>query len=327
MSSLRLVRFAVACATLAAAVSAHAQTATKPSLDAKGQAAPQGFSVVLVLGEGQGTAVAENVPPAARKALADMKDFLPYRGYRLLDAAWILGSQRSTSRLRGPDDNVPAAARRALADMKDFLPYKGYRLLDTQWVLASNSGPAITRLRGADDQEYELELRGTPTMQPGPGGINQTAISVRFFLRESSDGSAAGSGDSGRTALHPKELAKADPVSVEISNQIFQLERERDDLQLLVNKGRKQVEVGTKDPDEVKRQETQLAAVNRRIAELKQSLSTTSSKTAGRAVIDTSFRMEDGETVVVGTSKVKGGGKALIALLTATTGQKKSSSK
>jgi hypothetical protein len=236
----------------------------------------------------------------------------PRRGFNVV---LLLGDMQDA----GGQDTVPVAARKALSDMKDFLPYKGYRLLDTQWVLGSNSGPAITRLRGAEDQEYELELRAV--------GTSATGMSVRFFLRESSDGSAGASGDSGRTALHPKEVAKGDPVSVEISNQIFQLERERDDLQLLVNKGRKQVEVGTKDPDEVKRQETQLAAVTRRIAELKQSLSTSSSKTAGRPVIDTSFLMEDGETVVVGTSKVKGGGKALIALLTATTGQKKGSTK
>ena len=37
--------------------------------------------------------------------------------------------------------------------------------------------------------------------------------------------------------------------------------------------------------------------------------------------------MEDGETVVVGTSKVKGGGKALIALLTATAERAKGSAK
>jgi hypothetical protein len=35
-------------------------------------------------------------------------------------------------------------------------------------------------------------------------------------------------------------------------------------------------------------------------------------------VIDTSFRMEEGETVVVGSSGVKGTKRALIALLTAT---------
>ncbi len=37
----------------------------------------------------------------------------------------------------------------------------------------------------------------------------------------------------------------------------------------------------------------------------------------GRSVIDTNFSMEIGETVVVGTSRIRGGDKALIALLTA----------
>src|SRR5882672_2056739 len=41
-------------------------------------ATPYGFSVVLVLGDMQGGTTAENVPAAARKALSDMKDFLPY---------------------------------------------------------------------------------------------------------------------------------------------------------------------------------------------------------------------------------------------------------
>lgn len=245
---------------------------------------------------------------------------VPRRGFNVV---LLLGDMQDAGGL----DTVPVAARKALTDMKDFLPYKGYRLLDTQWVLASNSGPAITRLRGAEDQEYELELRASPTMQPDARGFNQTGISVRFFLREASDGTLAPRADSSRTPFHPKEMTKADSTTLEISREIFQLERERDDLQLQVTKGREQVKVGTASPDDVKRQDTQLAAITRRIAELKQSLSASSTKAGGRAVIDTSFRMDDGETVVVGTSKVKGGGRALIALLTATTDRGKSSSK
>ena len=64
----------------------------------------QGFSVVLVLGDLQGASTPDNVPPAAKKALADMKDFLPYKSYQLLDAEWILGSSNASTRLRGPDD-------------------------------------------------------------------------------------------------------------------------------------------------------------------------------------------------------------------------------
>jgi hypothetical protein len=244
----------------------------------------------------------------------------PRRGFNVV---LLLGDMQDAGGL----DTVPVAARKALSDMKDFLPYKGYRLLDTQWVLASSSGPAITRLRGVEDQDYDLELRAATAFQPGPQGYNQTGISVRFFLREANDGTFAATGDASRTPFHPKEMEKADASTREISREIFQLERERDDLQILINKGRKQVEVGTKDPEEVKRQETQLAAVTRRITELKQSLATASTKAAGRAVIDTSFRMDDGETVVVGTSKVKGSGKALIALLTATIERSKGSTK
>ena len=244
----------------------------------------------------------------------------PRRGFNVV---LLLGDMQDASGL----DTVPVAARKALSDMKDFLPYKGYRLLDTQWVLASNAGPAITRLRGMEDQEFELELRASPAYQANSPALSPTGISVRFFLREASDGTPAPASDSGRTALHPKELEKADATALEISREIFQLERERDDLQIVINKGRKQIEVGAKDPYDVKRQEAQLAAVTQRIADLKLSLARTSSKTAGRAVIDTSFRMDDGETVVVGTSKVKGGGKALIALLTATTDRTKGSTK
>jgi hypothetical protein len=76
-----------------------------------GQAASgalQGFSIVLVLGDVQDGATSDNIPAAARAALGDIKDFLPYRSYRVLDTAWVLASsatcQAVNSRLQGPDE-------------------------------------------------------------------------------------------------------------------------------------------------------------------------------------------------------------------------------
>jgi hypothetical protein len=213
-------------------------------------------------------------------------------------------------------DTVPAAARRALNDMKDFLPYKSYRLLDTQWVLccAGGSGSAFTRLRGLDEQEYELEVRGSPDLKAN--------IHVHFLLREPAEGSPKS--DSKLSPLHPKEIAKGDSTTAEISRDIFTLDRERVDMNLQLTSLRGKVEIGMANPEEVKRMEAQLSMINRRINELKQSLEKSPAKTAGRAVIETagravidsSFRMEEGETVVVGSSGVKGK-RALIALLTA----------
>ena len=279
-----VVRAAIAALTLAvAAVPAGAQQASADSAPKKASNAPEplprrGFNVVLLVGDMQGP---------------------------------------------GYPKPIPEAALRALSDMRDFLPYKGYNLLDTQWIVSGASSPAVTRLRGLDEQEYELELRASPLLMPG----DQRAMSVRFVLRDVDTGSGSGPAESGRTTLHPKELAKGDASTAEIAREIFQLERERTDLEIVVTKGRADVEVGMNNPVEVKRQEAQLSAVNRRINELKQSLNAANAKAAGRAVIDTSFRMDDGETVVVGTSKVKGGGKALIALLTATSDRPKASTK
>jgi hypothetical protein len=64
----------------------------------------RGFSVVLAQGDLKaGTGASENVPPAAAKALADLKDFLPYKSYRLLDTQWTMGSGRISGRLKGPE--------------------------------------------------------------------------------------------------------------------------------------------------------------------------------------------------------------------------------
>jgi hypothetical protein len=67
------------------------------------QSTQRGFSVVLLLGETQNAAGGDSLPPAAalRKALSDVKDFLPYKGYRVLDTQWLRGG---STRMKGPDD-------------------------------------------------------------------------------------------------------------------------------------------------------------------------------------------------------------------------------
>jgi hypothetical protein len=70
---------------------------------ASAQSAQRGFSVVLLLGETQPAASGDGLPPAPtlRKALNDVKDFLPYKSYRVLDTQWLRGG---STRMKGPDD-------------------------------------------------------------------------------------------------------------------------------------------------------------------------------------------------------------------------------
>jgi len=218
----------------------------KPDAPAKTAASPQGYSVVLVLGDIQATSATDgNVPAAARKALADMKDFLPYKSYRLLDAQWILGSQRTVSRLRGPND-----------------------------------------------QEYELTLRGVP---------NAGKLNVAFRLAE----------PGGLLAVKPS------PDADSLTGRRAELEKALRDAELEAARAR--AASGEKRTETIAAANEKVAAIGRELQQEKGTREAALKEAtirAAHAVIDTSFAMDVGETVVVGTSRVAGD-KALIALLTA----------
>jgi hypothetical protein len=191
-------------------------------------------------------------------------------------------------------DDVPPAARRALADMKDFLPYKSYKLLDAAWILGQGSGNAVTRLRGVDEQEYELRLHAVSH----DAGVDQGRVSVRFTLADSP-------GDEDVTeVVHDASGARS---SAELKRELVR-------LQAQLEEARKA------------QQQAQARDLEARIADLRRRTSETrvtprKLSFAGRAVVDTNFTMEVGETVVVGTSRLRGGSRALIALLTAVPGK------
>ena len=232
---------------------AKAQRGGRPTpIERSSSLAPQGFSVVLVLGEMQGTSPADNVPPAARKALADMKD---------------------------------------------FLPYKSYRLLDTQWTLCCGHSAISTRLRGPDEQDYDLEL--DPKESSSPGKWN-----VRFTLRDSIANVARGESP--------------------IAERTTALTAQRAELE---QKIRTLKERYSDNHPEVQQLRVQLAALERQMSQVRNEETMKRYRIAGpmgrRAMIDTSFTMDIGETVVVGTSRLKGD-KALIALLTAVASTKTS---
>jgi hypothetical protein len=217
--------------------------------------APQGFSVVLVLGDLQNGTI---------------------------------------------QDTVPAAARKALTDMKDFLPYKGYRLLDVQWTLCCGRGsstPAISRLRGADGQEYELSLATDLD--------SRNRLGVRFVLREPA-----------ATVAH--EETQSESIG-ELQRELVRLEQE---LARARKTAQARFDVGTGGPlnedKNLQNMQSRLSEIKIRLAEARDRRVAQSRKSSSnRAVIDTSFTMDIGETVVVGTSRLAGGDKALIALLTA----------
>ena len=202
------------------------------------RAALQGFSIVLVLGDVQDGATSDNIPAAARAALADLKDFLPYRSYRVLDTAWVLAS---------------SATRQAVS----------------------------SRLQGPDEQSYEVTLDRMP--------VGASSLQVGFEMREP---------QWKRGSEEPRIGERCCESSWRSwSEQLRRAEaaQNRGEIDAL-----RQRIIDTEFEIEALQKETRYAS-------------------GAATLIDTSFTMSLGETVVVGTSRMRGGSKALIVLLTAVT--------
>jgi hypothetical protein len=60
------------------------------------------FQVIMIEGTLNGTVNTEGIPKVALDTLAGMKDFLPYKGYRLLDTALIRTAMHARTTLKGP---------------------------------------------------------------------------------------------------------------------------------------------------------------------------------------------------------------------------------
>jgi hypothetical protein len=59
------------------------------------------FQIVVLQAEAGGDQHPEGLSPRAEKALGDVRDFLPYKSYRVLDSAWIHTDGRAETRLSG----------------------------------------------------------------------------------------------------------------------------------------------------------------------------------------------------------------------------------
>ena len=188
---------------------------------------PRAALVALVLLAPVAHAIAQTAPPAPP----------PPKSY-LLQVALLVGDRQGPTSL----DELPANTRKAVQDVREFLPFQSYRLVDVAVLRSSGEGHA--RINGPGGEDYEVAFSFDRVLD------DSQELRVRHFAVRD------------RTPL--PELADVEATSAEAAAAYA--------------KARQQ---------------------------------------ASRSLIGTSFSVEVGETIVVGTSKLNGDGRALIVLLTA----------
>lgn len=224
----------------------------------------------------------------------------------------VVGDMQGTATT---NDTVPGAAKKALADMRDFLPYKNYRLLDAEWVLCcgGNSFAGVSgRVRGPEEQDYSYSVN--------TAGVSDSKITVHFSMREVPAPVAAGSAGA---------ASMSDTARAEYSRQLYEATKERDDAMRQAQTLKPRVDVGTAPKEDLLAAQMRAERASERSQEVRRMLEQVRSeltanhpdqrRLAGsmpRSIMDSTFSIAVGETVVIGTSRLKGD-KALIALLTA----------
>jgi hypothetical protein len=232
-----------------------------------------------------------DAPPSQRQSRVNW-DATGMRGFSV---ALVIGDLTGASTAA---DNLPAGAKKALSDMRDFLPYKSYRLLDTHWILCCSSSQANVagRLRGSEEGEYSFQIYARPVSE-------SAELAITFSLRDVSAGFSGTANQAVASVLS----------SAERSRRLEELHREYMDLERRHSDAR--AKSGDNRPDEVKLR-TELENARLKMQELERGSRARTMSRSTRPVLDSTFNMKVGETVVIGTSRLKGD-KALIALLTA----------
>lgn len=209
------------------------------------------------------------------------------------------------------NDSVPGAAKKALADMRDFLPYKSYRLLDAEWMLCCGGpvGAVSGRVRGPEEQDYSYSLTTT--------GVSDSKITVHFSMREAPAPVAGVSGAGGTNAA----AALSDTARADYSRQLYEATKELDEAERQLENLKPKVDVGLAPKEDYQAARQRYERAMGRSQELRKMLTGQRSErsrvsSASRSIMDSTFSIAVGETVVIGTSRLKGE-KALIALLTA----------
>ena len=236
----------------------------------------------------------------------------------------VVGDMQGTA---GASDTVPGAAKKALADMRDFLPYKNYRLLDAEWMLCCGSSfSAVSgRVRGPEEQDYSYSLT--------TNGVSDSKITVHFSMREAPV--ARGMAAAGAASSFPAAASLSDTARADYSRQLYEATKEREEAMRQVANLKPKVAAGVTPKEEYQAAEQRYERATEREVELRRTLGQMRAQPSRspdhpderleksargsmltRSIMDSTFSIAVGETVVIGTSRLKGE-KALIALLTA----------
>ena len=259
-------------------------------------AASAGF-LVLATVSGAAAQAQPVRPPSEREQPAATRQV---QGFNIV---LVLGETQPSSRVEATEA-LPTGAQKALTDMREFLPYKHYRVLDAQWTSCCASVNSV--LNG--------QLRGLAASRGGSEFVDRQ-YGFNLTVNNSSQGLSVRFALSDKAAVTPRASDNEQARGIMLQVERAELQDQIATMDLQVKEAEKKVAVGVLSAIDLRHLQDKQASLKRQLDALGRATDGLPTPPRG-SIIDSSFIMQPGETVVVGTSRL-GGDKAIIALVTA----------
>lgn len=144
------------------------------------------FQIVLVLADNNGSGSSDSLPPNAQKALADVRDFLPYKSYKLVDLAWLRTSRNAQAQLNGPKGETLELDLAVAAETGNRLNVRHFQLAEVAMLpppgASPESTPGARRVRNLLETNFGMLLGETVVVGTakvdGPGKALIAILSV-----------------------------------------------------------------------------------------------------------------------------------------------------
>jgi TonB family protein len=139
-----------------------------------------GYSIVLLVGDTSGQSMPDGLSAPAQKALADIKDFLPYKSYRLLDTAWSAGSESGATaagRLKSPVEgqylNFSAGFSQLNQKFQLWGDNRNVLLMDSTFTMRPGETVVVgtSRVQGDKALVVLLTISTEDIFEPGMSGV------------------------------------------------------------------------------------------------------------------------------------------------------------
>lgn len=90
------------------------------------------FGVILLQGTNQAITESQPLAPKTLKVLEEVRDFLPYKNFKLLDSSFIRSDRDANFRLKGPNNHTYSAEMRFSAhpEQKDLLQVHNFQIAE-----------------------------------------------------------------------------------------------------------------------------------------------------------------------------------------------------